>query len=181
MSSYPAVALTGMRAVALIGILPGAIVAAAYLLVLTQHLYERWDGRAALILGMAVWGVLGVIELWHEYVRLSRNLVGAERPPVTPRVVVLVWALILAAIAAWKADTHPWTAAFLVIAALYALGRAFGLLSYIRRTTPASPRPAVARSSSAERARPRPRLRAEERARPPVGERPRARPSRVRA
>ena len=86
MSTFRAVVVKGIRVVALIGILPGAIVAAAYLLVLTEQLYHHWDARTALVLGMAAWGVVGVFELWHVYVRLSRNGTGAEGTPVSPRV-----------------------------------------------------------------------------------------------
>ncbi len=157
MSTYLAHALTGMRAVALIGILPGAIVAAAYLLVLTGHLYRGWDVRTAVVLGMAVWGLLGVIELWRQYVRLARTrrVAGAGRPPVNPRVVLLAWALILVGVAAWKVDTHPQLAGFLVIAALYSSSRAFGLFSsFTRRTAPSS---RVARARVHGRERPRAR------------------------
>src|SRR5215467_12588382 len=104
MSTYRAAALIGIRALALIGILPGAIVAAAYLLVLTGELYHHWDARTAVVLGMAAWGVLGVVELWHDYVHLSRNRVAAERTPVSPRAVLFVWALILLAVAGWRAE-----------------------------------------------------------------------------
>lgn len=170
MGTYRTVALTGMRAVALIGILPGAIVAAAYLLALTGHLYQGWDARAALVLGMAVWGLLGVIELWHQYVRLPRDRPDGQRPPVSPRVVLLVWASILLPLAVWKADTHPWAAGFLALVALYSFSRAFGLSKYFRRRTPAAaPRARTARSSSGERPR------AGARARGPGGERSRAR------
>jgi hypothetical protein len=153
MSSYRAVALIGIRAVALIGILPGAIVAAAYLLVLTGHLVHHWDARTAVVLGMGAWGVLGVVELWHEYVRLSRNRVGVERTPLSPRTVLFVWALILVAIAGWRADTHPWIAAFLALVALYSFARALGLLRYATRPPAASPRTRVTRSSPWVRAR----------------------------
>jgi hypothetical protein len=146
MSSYRAVALTGIRAGALIGILPGAIVAAAYLLVLTGQLVHHWDARTAVVLGMGAWGVLGVVELWHEYVRLSRNRVGVERTPVSPRAVLFVWALILVAIAGWRVDAQPWIAAFLALVALYSFGRAFGLLKYVARAPAASPRASVTRS-----------------------------------
>lgn len=152
MSYYRAVALTGIRAVALIGILPGAIVAAAYLFVLTGQLVHHWDARTAVVLGMAAWGVLGVLELWHEYVRLSRNRVGVERTPVSPRAVLLVWALILVAVAGWRADTHPWIAGFLALVALYSFGRAFGLLKYVTRPPAASPRRRVTRSAPGVRA-----------------------------
>ena len=146
MSAYRAVVQLGIRAVALIGILPGAIVAAAYLLVLTAQLYRHWDARTAVVLGMAAWGVLGVVALWHEYVRLSRTRVGGEPVPVSPRAVLFVWALLLVAIAGWKADVHPWLASFLVLAALYSLGRAFGLLKYAVRPAAASARASVARA-----------------------------------
>ena len=129
MSTFRAVVMTGLRAVALIGILPGAIVAAAYLLVLTEQLYRHWDVRTAIVVGMAVWGVLGVFELWRVYLRLSRNRTGPERTPVSPRALLFVWALILLPIAGWKFDERPWTAAFLALVALYSLARAFGLLS----------------------------------------------------
>lgn len=157
MSTYPAAvlrgALRGIRAVALIGILPGAIVAAAYLLVLTGQLYQHWDARTAAVLGMAAWGVLGVIELWHDYVRLSRNRGGAERTPVSPRAVVFVWALILIAVAGWRVDDRPWVAAFLALVALYSLARAFGLLRYVARSPDASARAGAVRSSRRARAR----------------------------
>jgi hypothetical protein len=175
MSTYRALALTGVRAVALIGILPGAIVAAAYLQVLAGHLYQGWDARTALVLGMAVWGLLGVLELWHQYVRLSRDRPDAERPPVTPRVVLLVWALILVALAVWKADTHPWVADFLALVALYSFGRALGLERYFKRRAAASPGAVVAGTSPVARARVRERSRAH------AGERSRARPPRVAA
>ncbi len=138
MSNYRAVVQLGIRAVALIGILPGAIVAAAYLLVLTAQLYRHWDARNAFVLGMAAWGVLGVVALWHEYVRLPRTRVGAERVPVSPRAVLFVWALLLVAIAGWKVDAHPWVASFLALAALYSFGRAFGLLRYAAARPPAA-------------------------------------------
>jgi len=153
MTSYRAVALTGIRAVALIGILPGAIVAAAYLFVLAGQLVHHWDARTAVVLGMAAWGVLGVVELWHEYVRLSRNRVGVERTPVNPRAVLFVWALILAAVAGWRADTNPWIAGFLALVALYSFGRAFGLLKYVTRPPAESPRTRVTRSLPYVRAR----------------------------
>ncbi len=153
MSTYREVARVGMRAVALIGILPGAIVAAAYLLVLTGQLYHHRDARAAVVLGMAAWGVLGVVVLWHEYVRLSRTRVGGEPMPVSPRAVLFVWALLLAAVAGWKADAHPWAAAFLALVALYSFGRAFGLLRYLARPPAASGRASVARASPRARAR----------------------------
>jgi hypothetical protein len=175
MSTYRALVLRGMRAVALIGILPGAIVAAAYLLVLTGHLYQGWDARTALVLGMAVWGVLGVLELWHQYVRLSRERPDAERPPVSPRVVLLVWALILVPPAVWKADTHPWVAGFLVVVALYSFGRALGLERYFTRRTAASPGTVVAGASPVARARVR------ERSRALAGQRSRARTPRAAA
>lgn len=169
MSTYRALALTGMRAVALIGILPGAIVAAAYLLVLTGHLYQGWDGRTALVLGMVVWGLLGVLELWHQFVRLSRDRPDSERPPVSPRAVLLVWALILAPLAVWKADTHPWAAGFLALVALYSFGRALGLERLFTRRTAAAPVAVVAGTSQVTRARVRERSRAH------AGERSRAR------
>jgi TRAP-type uncharacterized transport system fused permease subunit len=152
MTSYRAVALTSIRAVGLIGILPGAIVAAAYLFVLTGQLVHHWDARTAVVFGMAAWGVLGVVELWHEYVRLSRNRVGVESTPVSPRAVLFVWALILLAVAAWRTDTHPWMAGFLALVALYSLGRAFGLLKYVTRPPAALPRTSVTRSSPGVRA-----------------------------
>ena len=181
MGTYRTYASTGIRAAALIGVLPGAIVAAAYLLALTGHLYQRWDARTAVVLGMAMWGVLGVMELWHEYVRQARKPVSAERPPVNPRVVLFVWALILATVALSRADTHPWMAAFLAVAAMYSLGRTFGLERYFTRRSTLSHRAAVARSSSGERARPRKRLRTGERARAQGGERSRARNARAAA
>lgn len=147
MSTYRRAAHFGLRAVALIGILPGAIVAAAYLLVLARQLYGQWDTRTAVVLGMASWGVLGVLALWHEYVRLSRAEVGAERTPVSPRLVLFAWALLLVAFAAWKADAHPWLAAFLALVALYSFGRAFGLLRYSARPAARSGRATVARAS----------------------------------
>jgi hypothetical protein len=158
--NYHAVAQVGLRAVALIGILPGAIVAAAYLLVLTRQLYHQWDARTALVFGMAAWGVLGVVQLWHEYVRLSRTGVGGEPMPVSPRAVLFLWALLLVAIAAWKADAHPWVASFLALVALYSFGRAFGLLKYVARAPAASARASVARDSPRARARGRERPRA---------------------
>ena len=85
MSAYWAAAVTGLRAVALVGILPGAIVAGAYLLVLSGSLYRHWDLRTAIVLGMGAWGVLGVIELWHEYVRSARNRASVKRTTVSPR------------------------------------------------------------------------------------------------
>lgn len=88
MSTYRDVALIGIRSVVLIGILPGAIVAAAYLLVLTGELAGHWDARTALVLGMAVWGVLGVAELWHEYLHLSRNRSDTARRVVGARTVL---------------------------------------------------------------------------------------------
>jgi hypothetical protein len=175
MSTYRALVLSGMRAVALIGILPGAIVAAAYLLVLTGHLYQGWDARTALVLGMAVWGVLGVLELWHQYVRLSRDRPDTERPPVSPRVVLLVWTLILVPLAVWKADTHPWMAGFLVVVALYSFGRALGLERYFTRRTAAAPGTVVAGASPVARARVR------ERSRVHAGQRSRARAPRAAA
>lgn len=159
MSSYRAVVRLSLQAVALIGILPGAIVAAAYLLVLTRQLYHHWDARTAVVLGMAAWGVLGVVELWREYAGRSRSPVGAEHLPVSPRAVLLVWALLLVAIAGWKADAHPWVASFLALVALYSLGRAFGLLRY------AAPRSAAPGRASAARAAPFPRARRGERSR----------------
>ena len=104
MSTYLAAARIGIRAIALIGILPGAVVAAAYLLVLSGQLYQHWDARTAVVLGMAAWGVLGVVELWHEYVRLSRPRADGERRPLSPRALLFVWALLLLPFAAWKAD-----------------------------------------------------------------------------
>jgi len=159
MATYRA-ALTGIRAVALIGILPGAIVAAAYMLVLTRQLYLNGDARTAVVLGMAAWGVLGVMELWHDYVRLSRNSAGAERTPVSPRAVLLVWALALVAVAGWRADDHPWVAGFLAVMALYSFGRAFGLLRYAKRSGDASGRAGAARDLPSSRARGRERSRA---------------------
>jgi hypothetical protein len=153
MGSYRAAALIGIRAAALIGILPGAIVAAAYLLVLTEQLYDHWDTSTAVVLGMAAWGVLGVVELWHDYVRLSRESAGATRTPVSPRIVLFVWALILVGVAGWRVDDRPWAAAFLALVALYSLGRAFGLLRYVRRSADASPRASDARPSRRARAR----------------------------
>lgn len=153
MSTYREVAQLGIRAVALIGILPGAIVAAAYLLVLTGQLYRHWDARTAVVLGMAAWGVLGVVGLWHEYVRLSRTRVAEERMPVSPRAVLFVWALLLLTIAGWKVDAHPWIAAFLALVALYSLGRAFGLLRYVARPTAAAGRARIARAAPPARAR----------------------------
>ena len=157
MSTYRAAVMTGVRAVALIGILPGAIVAGAYLFVLTGQLYQHWDVRTAVVLAMAAWGVVGVVELWHEYVRLSLNRVDAEGMPVSPRALLLVWALILLPIAGWKVDERPWIAAFLALVALYSLARAFGLLKYATRTSTsdrepvARPSPAQARARRAER------------------------------
>ncbi len=153
MSAYRTAAHFGSRAVALIGILPGAIVAAAYLLVLTRQLHRHWDTRTAVVLGMASWGVLGVVVLWHEYVRLSRARVAAERMPVSPRVVLFAWALLLAAFAAWKADAHPWAASFLALVALYSFGRAFGLLRYSARPPRAPGRASVVRAPPHTRAR----------------------------
>jgi hypothetical protein len=149
MSVYLAAARLGIRAIALIGILPGAIVAAAYLLVLWGQLYHEWDARTAAVFGMAAWGVLGVMELWHEYVRLSQARVDGQRLPLTPRAVLFIWALLLLAFAGWRADTHPWMAAFLALVALYSLGRAFGLLNF----GTARP-PAVSRRSGVARAAP---------------------------
>jgi hypothetical protein len=159
MSTYRAVAQVGIRAVALIGILPGAIVAAAYLLVLTRQLYHQWDARTAVVFGMAAWGALGVVELWHEYVRLSRTRIDGEPIPVSPRAVLFVWALLLVAVAAWKADAHPWVASFLALVALYSFGRAFGLLKYLARKPAESGRTSVARDSPRARARGRERSR----------------------
>jgi len=154
MGTYWARARFGTRAVALIGIVPGAIVAAAYLIVLSEQLYREWDARTAVVLGMAAWGVLGVLELWHEYVRLSRTcVVDAEPPPVSPRVILFVWALLLLAFAGWKADAHPWMAAFIAVAALYSLGRALGLLTFVARPLAASGRARVARASPGAPAR----------------------------
>ena len=146
MSTYLAAARIGLRAIALIGILPGAVVAAAYLLVLSGQLYHQWDARTAAVLGMAAWGVLGVVALWHEYVRLSRTRVDGERMPVGPRALLFIWALLLLAFAGWKADTHPWMASFLVLVALYSFGRAFGLLSFVARPPATSGRSSVARA-----------------------------------
>lgn len=160
MIKYRAVAQFGVRAVALIGILPGAIVAAAYLLVLARQLYHHWDARTAVVLGMAAWGVLGVVALWHEYVRLSRTGAGDDRKLVSPRAVLFVWALLLVAVAAWKADAHPWAASFLALAALYSLGRAFGLLKYAARAAAARGRTSAARAPPTARARGRERSRA---------------------
>jgi hypothetical protein len=147
MSTYLTAARVGIRAVALIGIVPGAIVAAAYLLVLTGQLYQHWDARTAVVLGMAAWGVLGVVELWHEYVRLPRTPVDGEPAPVSPRAILFVWALLLLAFAGWKADAHPWMASFLAVVALYSFGRAFGLLRYAARPPAAAARAPVARAS----------------------------------
>ena len=153
MSTFRAVVMTGIRAVALIGILPGAIVAGAYLIVLTGQLYQQWDVRTALVLGMAAWGVLGVLELWRVYVRLSRNRTGVERAPVSPRGLLFLWALILLPIAVWKLDERPWAAAFLALVGLYSLARAFGLLRYAARSPRTSARTSVARVSPRARAR----------------------------
>jgi hypothetical protein len=153
MSTYLAVARTGIRAVALIGILPGAVVAAAYLLVISGQLYDQWDARTAVVLGMGVWGVLGVVELWHEYVRLSRTRVDGEAMPVSPRALHFIWALLLLPLAGWKADTHPFLAAFLVLVALYSFGRAFGLLSFGAHPPAASGRAGVARTARGANAR----------------------------
>jgi hypothetical protein len=171
MSTYRPVIRFGMRAVALLGILPGAIVAAAYLLVLTEQLYHQWDPRTAVVLGMAAWGVLGVIALWHEYVRLSQTRVGAERMPVSPRALLFVWALLLLAIAGWKGDTHPWVASFLALVALYSFGRACGLLRYVARPPAASGRANAARTARFARARGGARSRARS---SPARSRPRA-------
>lgn len=130
MSTYRDVASIGIRSLALIGILPGAIVAAAYLLVLTGELSRHWDAQTALVLGMTVWGVLGVAELWHEYAYLSRNRADLEQRVVGARTLRFVWALMLSAIAGSKADADPWIAAFLALAALHSLARAFGFLDY---------------------------------------------------
>ena len=138
----------GVRAVALIGIVPGAVVAAAYLLVLTAQLYQHWDARTAVVLGMAAWGVLAVVELWHEYVRLSRTRVDGEPTPVSPRAVHFIWALLLLPLAGWKADAHPWIASFLALVALYSFARAFGLLRYVAPPPAASARAAVARAAT---------------------------------
>ena len=170
MSNYLATARLGIRAVALIGILPGAVVAAAYLLVLSGQLYHQWDARTAVVLGMAAWGVLGVVELWHEYVRLSRTRVDGERNPVSPRAVLFVWAVLLLPLAGWKADTHPWMAAFLALVALYSFGRAFGLLRYAARPPAASGRAAVARAAPSALAQASQRSRAR-RSPTPVGRR----------
>lgn len=169
MSTYGAAALTGVRAVALIGILPGAIVAGAYLLVLTGQLYHHWDVRTAIVLGMAAWGVVGVVELWHEYVHLSRNGADAARMIVSPRALLFVWALILLPVAGWKLDERPWAAAFLALVALYSFARAFGLLKYRTRTALASGRERVTRSASGARAGRHERPRAAIRERRPAG------------
>ena len=153
MSTYLSVAQFGIRAAALIGILPGAIVAAAYLLVLTEQLYRQWDGRTAVVLGMAAWGALGVVQLWHEYVRLSAVRVDGDRTAVSPRAVLFVWALLLVAIAVTKADAHPWIASFLALVALYSFARAFGLLRHVARRGPSTHRASVARASPLARAR----------------------------
>lgn len=171
MSTYRPVVRLGIRAVALFGILPGAIVAAAYLLVLTEQLYREWDPRTAVVLGMAAWGVLGVITLWHEYVGLSQTRVGGERMPVTPRALLFVWALLLVAIAGWKADTHPWVASFLALVALYSFGRAFGLLRYLARPPAPSGRINAAPAAPFARAREGARSRARS---SPARSRPRA-------
>jgi hypothetical protein len=160
MSNFRAVARFGIRAVALIGILPGAIVAAAYLLVLTRQLYHQWDARTAVVLGMAAWGVLGVVALWHEYVRLSQAAAGGERMLLSPRAVLFVWALLLVAFAVWQADAHPWATAFLALAALYSVGRALGLLKYVARAPAASGRASLTRAAPRARARGRERSRA---------------------
>ena len=171
MGTYLTNARFSVRALALIGILPGAVVAAAYLLVLTQQLYHQWDARTAVVLGMAAWGVLGVLELWHEYVRLSRRTrVEGEPTPVSPRAVLFVWALLLLPIAGWKADTHPWIAAFLALVALYSFARAFGLLRYVARAPAASGRAAVARAVPSAHAQAGQRSRAR-RSPAPVGRR----------
>ena len=152
MSTYGAVARTGIRVVALIGILPGAIVAGAYLLVLSDQLYQHWDLRTVIVLGMAAWGVLGVLELWREYVRSSRNHTRVKRTTVSPRALLFVWAFILVAVAGWKLDERPWIAAFLALAAVYSFARALGLLRYVTR----SARPASgARARGGERTRAR--------------------------
>ena len=169
MNTYRAVVTTGIRAVALIGILPGALVATAYLIVLTGQLYHQWDARTAIVLGMAVWGVLGVFELWRVYARLSGNRTGVERGPVSPRGLLFLWALILLPIAGWKLDERPWMAAFLALVALYSLARAFGLLRYAARSPPASGRASVARVSPRARARGSERSRARRSAVPSSG------------
>lgn len=133
MSTYRDVALIGIRSVVLIGILPGAIVAAAYLLVLTGELAAHWDAQTALVLGMAVWGVLGVAALWREYLHLSRNRSDIARRVVGARTLLFVWALMLVALSGWQAKAHPWIAAFLALAALHSFGRAVGLLGYRAR------------------------------------------------
>lgn len=147
MSNHLATARLGIRAVALIGILPGAVVAAAYLLVLWEQLFSHWDGRTALVFGMGAWGVLGVVELWYEYVRLSTRVTG-ERMPVSPRAVLFIWALLLLPLAGWKADEHPWVAGFLALVALYSFGRAFGLLSFVARPTATPSRAGTVRAAS---------------------------------
>ena len=153
MSTFRALVIRGIRVVALIGILPGAIVAAAYLLILSEQLYHHWDARTAVVLGMAAWGVVGVLELWHVYVRASRNGTGAEGTPVSPRVLLFVWALILLPIAGWKVDERPWAAMFLALVALYSFARAFGLLRYAARPPAGSGRTTVARVVPRARAR----------------------------
>ena len=158
MSSFRNVALLGVRAVALVGILPGALVAAAYFLVLTQRLYQHWDIRTAIVLGMAAWGALGVVGLWHEYVRLTRGGARMQDAPVSPRAVLFLWALLLLAVVVWRADAHPFAAAFLVPVALYSFARAFGWLRY-------KSRPATARRARVPRAPRRVRVREDERSR----------------
>lgn len=170
MGTYWAGARFGIRAVALIGIVPGAIVAAAYLIVLTGQLYRDWDARTAAVLGMAAWGVLGVVELWHEYVRLSRTRVDGEPAPVSPRAILFVWALLLLAFAAWKADAHPTMAAFLAVVALYSFGRAFGWLTLVARPPAAPGRTGAARAAPYAQARGGERSRAR-RSPAPVGRR----------
>ena len=156
MRTYGAVAMTGVRAVALVGILPGAIVAGAYLLVLSGELYRHWDLRIAIVLGMAAWGVLGVFELWHEYVRSARNHGSVERKTVSPRALLFLWALILVAVAGWKIDERPWIAAFLALVALYSFARAFGLLA---KRSAASGRAPVREVHGADRRTPQSRRR----------------------
>ena len=153
MGIYSAVARFGIRGIALIGIVPGAVVAVSYLLVLTGQLYHQWDARIAVVIGMGAWGVLGVVELWHEYVRLSRTRVDGEPTPVSPRAILFVWALLLFAFAGWKGDTHPWMAAFLAFVALYSLCRAFGLLRYVARSPAVSGHARVPRALSGAPAR----------------------------
>jgi hypothetical protein len=153
LGTFRTIIITGLRAVALVGILPGSIVAAAYLLVLTGRLYDHWDARTAIVLGMTAWGMLGVFELWHLYVRLSRNRAAVERTPVSPRALLFLWALILLPIAVWKVDERPWAAAFLALVALYSLARAFGLLRYVARPRAAPARASVSHVSHRARAR----------------------------